>query len=165
MTDTTQTPQTPQTPQHSNRDNKRGPRPNRPQMTWKVAETFKDPKSGVAVVVSKSLNINPTFSFQIGRVREDGSVSTNLQFRTQRNIATFELETNYATVIATLMAAAQEYAVMDMQYDWARQVDTQIERETRRMGQSDGGGGQKKNGILHPGKTARDKAKHTRPKA
>lgn len=144
------------------RNDRQGQRPqgNRPALTWSHAQTFSDPKSGTAVVVSKSSGNSPMFSFQIGRVREDGSVATNLQFRTNRNSATFELETDQAAVIAALMVKAQEFVVTDMQWNWSLRMDDQIARESRRLD-----GGQPKPGgdtIRHPGKTARDKAKHAR---
>lgn len=148
---------TPQNDQPRN-DRGQGNRPNRQQTVWNHAQTFSDPKSGTAVVVSKSVGINPMFSFAIGRLREDGSVAFNMQFRTNRNAATFELETDHATVIAGIMAQAQEFVVKEMQWNWSLRMDDQIARESRRMD-----GGQTKPGgdtIRHPGKTARDKAKH-----
>lgn len=158
MTDTA--PQSDQIRQNNQANRPQGNRPNRPQTVWNVVKTFSDPKSGIAVVVSKSEGLNPMFSFVIGRLREDGSVAFNMQFRVNRKSPTFELETDPVAVISDLMKQAQEFAVMEMQWNWSQRVDEQIERESRRMdgGQTKPGG----NTIRHPGKTARDKLKHTR---
>jgi len=138
-------------PRNDRRDN----RPERAKVQWNVAKTFSDPKSGVAVIVSKSVGINPLFSFQVGRVRDDGFVNTNLQFRTQRNIATFELEVDYLAILPELLRQAQEFAVLDMQWNFAQRSEQQFERDSRR----DGGGNKAKQFVRAPGKTARDKAK------
>lgn len=137
-----------------------GQRPNRPKISWGVAQTFSDPKSGTAVVVFKSGGIRPMFSFMIGRLRDDGSVAPNMRFHTNRNTATFEVETDYATVLGGLMVKAQKFIVTEMQWDWAQNVDDQIARESRHMdyGSSKPGG----DTVRHPGKTARDNAKHNR---
>lgn len=134
----------------------------RPKIEWKRDKAFTDPRSGVTVAVSKSSGHVPMYSFQIGRMREDGSVSTNSQWRTRRNQATFELENDYASLIASLLTQAQEYAVTQMQWDWAQNLDRQVERETRR-----GGDDSKPKGLFvrAPGKTARDKARKGGAKA
>ena len=126
----------------------------RPKLVWKQDKNFSD-KSGLTVVVSKTVGPRPFYSFQIGRLREDGSVATNIQWRTQRGQATFELENDHATILVRLMAEAQEHVVTQMQWDWAQNVDRQVERDTAR-----GGGDNKGQKFVRaPGKTARDKAK------
>ena len=97
----------------------------RPKIEWKRDKAFTDPRSGVTVAVSKSSGHVPMYSFQIGRMREDGSVSTNSQWRTRRNQATFELENDYASLIArkTISNIIQESAVdfvNDFEVTWQK---------------------------------------------
>ena len=131
-------------------------KPYRPKTEWKQDKTFIDQKSGLAVVVSKSHGLNPLYSFQVGRVREDGSVATNMQWRTKRDQVNFELESNHAVVLAGLMASAQEHVVTEMQWAWEHRLQNQIDRDTQR---TNGGGQGHKRVVRAPGKTARDKAK------
>lgn len=129
-------------------------KPYRPKTEWKHDKTFSDPKSGLAVVVSKSHGLNPMYSFQVGRPREDGSVATNVQWRTRRDQVNFELETNHAAMLASLMAEAQQHVVTEMQWAWEHRLQNQIDRDTQRTGS-----GQGQKFIRAPGKTARDKAR------
>jgi len=131
-------------------------KPYRPKTEWKQDKVFTDPKSGLSVVVSKSHGLNPMYSFQIGRVREDGSVATNIQWRTKRDQVNFELETDPVTTLASLLSSAQEHAVTEMQWAWEHRLAHQIERDTKRSG---GGEGKDQKFVRAPGKTARDKAK------
>ena len=130
-------------------------KPYRPKTEWKHDKTFSDHKSGLAVVVSKSHGLNPMYSFQVGRVREDGSVATNMQWRTKRDQVNFELENDHATMLASLMASAQEHVVIEMQWAWEHRLQHQIDRDTKRGGE----GGKQQKFVRAPGKTARDKAK------
>jgi len=130
-------------------------KPYRPKTEWKQDKVFTDHKSGMAVVVSKSHGLNPMYSFQIGRLREDGSVATNTQWRTKRDQVNFELETNHAVVLAGLMASAQEHVVTEMQWAWEHRLAHQIDRDTQRSG----GEGKQQKFVRAPGKTARDKAR------
>lgn len=116
-------------------------KPYRPKTEWKHDKTFSDHKSGLAVVVSKSHGLNPMYSFQVGRVREDGSVATNMQWRTKRDQATFELESDHAAMLASLMASAQEHVVIEMQWAWEHRLQHQIDRDNQRNGE---GGKQQK---------------------
>lgn len=125
----------------------------RPKIEWKQDKTFSDPKSGLAVVVSKSVGPNPMFSFQIGRLREDGGVATNVQWRTKRDQASFELEFDHATVLAKLMFQAQEHTTIELQWAWDQRIQRQVERDTRAQQNTT------KHTVRAPGKTARDKAK------
>lgn len=129
-------------------------KPYRPKTEWKHDRTFSDQKSGLAVVVSKSHGLSPMYSFQIGRVREDGSVATNVQWRTKRDQVNFELETNHAVMLSSLMAEAQQHVVTEMQWAWEHRLQDQIDRDTQRTG-----GGQGQKFVRSPGKTERDKAK------
>lgn len=130
-------------------------KPYRPKTEWKQDKTFTDQKSGLAVVVSKSVGLNPMFSFQIGRMREDGSVATNVQWRTKRDQATFELENNHAATLVDLMAQAQEHVITELQWAWEHRIQHQIERDEKRSGGDRGG----QKFVRAPGKTARDKAR------
>lgn len=130
-------------------------KPYRPKTEWKHDKTFSDHKSGLAVVVSKSHGLNPMYSFQVGRVREDGSVATNMQWRTKRDQVNFELESDHAATLASLMTSAQEHVVIEMQWAWEHRLQHQIDRDTQRSGE----GGKQQKFVRAPGKTARDKAK------
>lgn len=130
-------------------------KPYRPKTEWKHDKTFSDHKSGLAVVVSKSHGLNPMYSFQVGRVREDGSVATNMQWRTKRDQVNFELESDHAAMLASLMTSAQEHVVIEMQWAWEHRLQHQIDRDTQRSGE----GGKQQKFVRAPGKTARDKAK------
>ena len=57
---------------------------------------------------------------------------------------------------------AQAYVEQEMQWDWAKNVEAQIERESR----TDQAAGRANTAqqVRHPGKTARDKAKHSNKK-
>ena len=129
-------------------------KPYRPKVEWKQDRVFTDQPSGLSVAVSKSHGLNPMFSFQVGRLREDGSVATNVQWRTKREQVNFDLESNHATVLAGLLAQAQDYVVKELQWAWESRIQQQVDRDTQRSG---GAGNQKF--VRSPGKTARDKAK------
>lgn len=130
------------------------------RIQWVTIERFIDRNLVVSVQKAEGgPRRKARYSMSVGQLRTDNSVAHYIPVFMDDSTGEFRLHMEYASALASLIRAAQDFIEADMRADWHRYLDEKIKEEEARATPKD------RQKVLRPGKTEREREKKAKKKA